>query len=361
MAVPTGVTQVSFFSGLNTAHVVPPYYADFLREQLYPSLYFRQLGTLVAIPRANGEKVRIPRWQTPIKNYQGGTFITSGTTTPKGAITAITEAVAEGNIITPGILCAESITGQVKQYAGARRYTDKLVIITKANFLEGALESLAREMAFRIDRTTRLNLSAFGFTVAAGAQKKSLGAKTTDGLFGKNVAKIAPYMDAGNVPRWEDETFVGITNPLAQYDMYRDISATGFVSVARYGDASRIYRGEVGQMYGVRWLLSTAIPVVRGVAWGAAAGAVLSALSAGLSGGSTGATAYIFAPDAFYSLELEDGGVEVFHMPPGSGGSTGDPAAQVGSVSMKLWYGLTPAPKEDGRLMKFGHGINLGY
>lgn len=353
MAVPGGTTQVSFFGSQPQSHVVPPYYADFLREQLYPSLYFRQLGTLVSIPRANGEKVRIPRWQTPLLTSLGNTKISGGMA--RTAMTAILSA-AEGDIITPGILCAESITGNVKQWAGARRYTDKLVIITKANFLEGALESLAREMAFRIDRTTRLNLSAFGFTVAAGANTKRQGAKTTDGLFGKNVAKIAPYMDAGNVPRWEDETFVGITNPLAQYDMYRDISATGFVSVARYGDASRIYRGEVGQMYGVRWLLSTAIPVSRGAAWGA-----LSALSAGLSGSATGSTAYIFAPDAFYSLELEDGGVEVFHMPPGSGGSTGDPAAQVGSVSMKLWYGLTPAPKADGRLMKFGHGINLGY
>jgi len=60
-------------------------------------------------------------------------------------------------------------------------------------------------------------------------------------------------------------------------------------------------------------------------------------------------------------LELEDGGVEVFHMPPGSGGSTGDPAAQVGSVSMKLWYGTTPAPAGDRRLMRMSHGINLHY
>lgn len=347
MPAPTGTTLVSFFGTQPTSHVVPPYYADFLREQLYPSLYFRQLGTLVAIPRANGEKVRIPRWQTPIYNKNGATYISAGST--KAQLTAITESVSEGTIITPGILCAESITGQVYQFAGARRYTDKLVIITKANFLEGALESLAREMAFRIDRWTRKNISASAFLQFAGSGTK---AGTTDGLFGKNVAKIAPFLDAANVPRWEDETFVGVTNPLAQYDMYRDISATGFVSVARYGDPQRIYRGEVGQMYGIRWLLSTAITQVLGGNTSA---------STGLSGSATGCAAYIFAPDAFYSLELEDGGVEVFHMPPGSGGSTGDPAAQVGSVSMKLWYGVTPAPSGDKRLMRFGHGINLHY
>lgn len=349
MPPPAGTTQVSFFGTQPQSHVVPPYYADFLREQLYPSLYFRQLGTLVSIPRANGEKVRIPRWQTPILNKTGATYISAGAT--RTLLTAVTEAVSEGTIITPGILCAESITGQVAQYAGARRYTDKLVIITKANFLEGALESLAREMAFRVDRKTRVSISSSAFLQWAGTSTKAV---TTDGLFGKNVAKIAPFLDAANVPRWEDETFVGVTNPLAQYDMYRDISATGFVSVARYGDPQRIYRGEVGQMYGVRWLLSTAIPQIFGATGSASA-------STGLSGGSTGCGAYIFAPDAFYSLELEDGGVEVFHMPPGSGGSTGDPAAQIGSVSMKLWYGVAPAPSTDKRLMRFGHGINLHY
>lgn len=349
MAPPTGTTQVSFFGTQPTSHVVPPYYADFLREQLYPSLYFRQLGTLVTIPRANGEKVRIPRWQTPIKTTSGNTVLSTGA--GKGALTAITEDVSEGTIITPGILCAESITGAVKQFAGARRYTDKLVIITKANFLEGALESLAREMAFRIDRFTRKNISANSFLVkAAGATKVG----TAQGLFGKEVARMAPYLDAANVPRWEDETFVAVGNPLLQYDLYRDISATGFVSVARYGDASRIYRGEVGQMYGIRWLLSTAVNVTRGATGSASA-------TTGLSGSTTGTNSYVFAPDAFYSLELEDGGVEVFHMPPGSGGSVGDPAAQIGSVSMKLWYGVTPAPSTDSRLMRFAHGINLFY
>lgn len=348
MAVPGGTTLASFFGTQPTSHVIPPYYADFLREQLYPSLYFRQLGTLVTIPRANGEKVRIPRWQTPIVTKNGITQISAGSLAIQ--LTAIS-ARSEGNIITPGVLCAESITGSVKQFAGGRRYTDKLVIITKANFLEGALESLAREMAFRIDASTKAGISANSFLVRAGGSTK---VASTDGLFGKNVARIAPYMDAANVPRWEDETFVGVTNPLAQFDMYRDVSATGFVSVARYGNPERIYRGEVGQMYGIRWLLSTSISVTRGATGSASA-------TTGLSGSATGCNAYIFAPDAFYSLELEDGGVEVFHMPPGSGGSTGDPAAQVGSVSMKLWYGVLPAPSGDKRLMRFAHGINLGY
>jgi len=326
--------------------VTPPYYADFMRENLFPNLYMRQLGTLVTIPRGYGDKVKIPRWDTPVITAVSGA--SAGYATVDGGVTAISEAPTEGTAITPKGLSAESITGSVIQFAGARSYSDKLILVTRANFLEGALEALTRELAFRVDRYTRRNITATAVQKHAGTGVTY--GKTTDGLFGKNIAKIAPYMDAASTPRWDDNTFVGICNPLAQYDMYKDTSATGFVSVARYNDAARIYRGEIGQMYGIRWLLSSSIPIKRG-------GTSLKQLSAG----ATGSHALIFAPDAFYSLELEQGGVEVIHHPPGSGGSTGDPANQIGSVAVKVFYGVARAPQADFRLMSFAHGVSLKY
>lgn len=345
MSVPSGTTTSGFTNMGTGGHITPPYYADFMRENLYPSLYFRQLGTLVTIPRANGDKVKIPRWQSPITNTNGVTGLT-------GALTAVTENVTEGDTaLTPGILCAESITGTVKQYIGVRRYSDKLIIITKANWIEGAIESMAREFAFKIDRATKSGISASSTLRIAGGSTK---VGTATNLFGKEIARIAPFMDAFNVPRWEDETFVAVVNPLVQYDLFRDISANGFITVARYGDANRIWRGEVGQMYGIRFLFSTAINVVKGATGSTTA-------THGLSGGSTGSHAWVFAPDAFYSLELEDGGVQMLHMPPGSSGSLQDPGAQVGSVSTKLWYGVVGAPQTDRRLMRFAFGIGLHF
>jgi N4-gp56 family major capsid protein len=337
----TAATVTSWFSGTG-GHIIPPYYADFMRENLFPNLYFRQLGTLSTIPRGYGDKVKIPRWDSPVINDTS-----SGFSTLDGAVTAINEAQAEGTTITTKGLSAESITGTVVQFVGGRSYSYKLILITKANFLEGALESLTRELAFRLDRYTRRNVSASGTSRNAGS---SASAHTTDGLFGKNVAKIGPFMDAANVPRWDDDAFVAVANPLVQYDMYRDPSAQGFVSTRRYNDAVDIYRGEVGEQFGVRWLLSNAVPLQRG-----------GTAFRGLSAGATGSSAFVFAPDAFYSIELESGGVEVIHHPPGSGGSTGDPANQIGSVSVKVWYGVTSAPSADNRLMIFGHGINLHY
>ncbi len=339
-------TTTTGISGLGTGeHVTPPYYADFLRENLYPSAYFRQLGTQVTVPRGYGDKVKIPRWDTPI-------VTTSGQGGLDDAVSAIVEAT-EGTPITPHILCAESITGSTIQFAGARKYSDKLIIVTKANFVEGALESLGRELAFKTDRETRREISASA-TLRNASGLANAFVQTATVLRGKEAARIAPFMDANNVPRWEDNSFVGVCHPLTQFDLYSDISATGFVSISRYGDVTKIYKGEIGQMFGIRFLLSNLIPLYRG------GNATLTAIN-GLCAEATGSNAWVFAPDAFYSIELEDGGVEVLHMPPGSGGSTGDPAAQVGSIAVKLHYGVASAPSADQRLMRFSHGLGLQY
>jgi len=312
----------------------------------------RQLGTQITIPRGYGDKAKIPRWTTPVHTKSGLFQISAGL----GAPAAVLCGVGEGELVSAYGMSAEDITGQVVQFAGGRGYTDKLIIVTKANFLEGALESLGRELAFKFDKHTRTGISASATIRTAGATVGKAG--SADGLFGKNIAKIAPYLDANNVPRWEDEQFVAVCNPLAQYDIFKDISATGFVSVNRYNDAVKIYRGEVGSMYGIRFLLSNAIPLYGGTANGRTAAA---SATNGISGGATGSNAWVFGPDAFYSIELEDGGIEVIHHPPGSGGSTGDIANQRGSIAVKAFYGVAPAPSSDQRLMRFAHGISLQY
>jgi N4-gp56 family major capsid protein len=320
---------------------------------LYPNLYFRQLGTKLTIPQGYGDKVKIPRWQTPVLNNSSGA--SAGMATLTSSLTAvgqISESSAGASVVAK-TLGAEDITGSVVKFAGARGYTDKLIITAKANFLEGALESLTRELAWRVDNYTRttLNTAAIYFSANAGT---GTSATTTDGLFGKNVAKIAPFLDSMSVPRWEDQTYVGVFNPLVQYDVYRDPSAGGFTNVARYNDASKIYRGEIGQKFGLRFLLSNTVPVLRG------AGSSNTGADK-LSAGSTGSFGYIFAPDAFYSLELEKGGVEVIHHPLGSGGATGDPANEVGAVSVKVFYGIAPSASADNRLMRFAHGVGLHF
>ena len=347
-------TTSAWAGAVTGRHLAPPYYADFMISRLYGHLYNRQLGTLITIPRGRGSKVRISRWQSPVVSVGGTMQVTS-----TSAVGFLTEGTSPTNVA----LSSESITGEVTAWGGSRGYTDKLVIVSMADFLEGALDSLSRELAFKIDRYIRAKISGTAFTVygvsPAGAKPTANKVPGTNVLFGKNVARIKPLMAANGCPTWDDGTYVGTAHDLAQYDMMVDSSASGFISTARYNNARQIFRGEIGEFYGVRWLLSNAS---NQRIYGAAG----NTATFGLSPAVTGSNAFIFSPDAFYNLELETGGVEVVHQPLGSAG-TADQLAQRGSIGVKVHFGVLPGPNPGGgvttnrRLMRFVHATSLGY
>jgi len=326
-------------------HIQPPYYADFFRENLYPNLYVRQLGTRYVIPANSGEKVRIPKWTPAVKVDTSGAKPKYAAS--KTGISAISQVTNEGESPTPAVLSAGSLTGQVVQFTGARGYTDRMAIMSKADFMEEGLESLARELAYDLDKYAIKSISASSVLKTVG-NATSIG--STAYLRSKNLILIPAVMDAAMVPRWEDETFVMLTHPLAQYDLFNDISANSFVQIAKYGERDRIYKGEIGQIYGVRLLLSNIIGIKTGGATSA---------TTGLSGGAvSGVNALVFSPDAFYSLEVENGGVEVIHQPLGSAGSD-DPSAQRGTIATKVFYGVAPAPQAEHRLLRYAHTLSL--
>lgn len=343
----TGTSTV----GGQGSHVIPPYYADFMRENLWPNMYFRQIGNRVVIPRGTGQKVRIPKWDSPLSITAGVTGVGANSAICAG----IQGAIDGDNGATPWAysksLSASSITGQVVQYGGARGYSDRLILVSRGNYIEGALESLAREQAFKIDRACRLGLTANAAIRNAGAT--TLKAKTTDGLFAKNVAKIPAYFDSQNVARYNGEYYVLLSHTLAQFDFFSDLSANGFVQVSSYQNANKIYRGEVGMMYGVRVLLTGMIPKVFAVA--------ATSATIGLSASSTGVGAFAFAQDAFWNIELQGGGLEVVHQPLGSSGAISDPLALRGTIGVKVYHGLAVSPSAEQRIMRFGHGIGLRY
>ncbi len=323
--------------------VVPAYFADFLRSNLFPMLYIRQLLTRVTIPRGYGDSVKIPNWKSP---YKPGTA--TATLTGSG-ITAISSSSEFTAAVTPAGLCADSISGSVIQFRGARGYTDKVNIVTYADFIEGAMEVLSKELAGRIDTYARQKISASGNLkhVVPVSNSKCGGAHTMNG---KSVAKLLPLFAAHMVPPFDDDCYVAVAHPYTQFDLFKDTSATGFVQVSQYGQPDNIYRGEIGRMYGVRFLLSPNIPILS------AKGA--TSATYGLSGGVTGSNMYVFAPDAGYSIELEDGGVEVFHKELGSGGIS-DITNNLGGVGVKVWYGVAAPASTDWRLIRYAHALTI--
>lgn len=321
----------------------PNYYADFLRANLFANLYWRQFGTLLTIPRGFNTSIKIPRWQTPLETSSGYVSRVNSLT----AIGLLTEGTTPSES-TP--LCSSILSGQTTAFGGVRKYTDRLVLTSYIDWTEAAIDSLARELAYKIDLFTRVHNCATYLAFPAGVTKVG---STGGYLNGKYLASMGPKLDARAVPRWDDGTFVMLTHPFAQYDIYSDISATGWVSVKRYHDPSEIYKGEIGQMYGIRLVVSSAQPKIVGSAT-ASANTCPSAW-AGLCASTTGFNAYVFGSDPFYTLEYEGAGLQIIHQPLGSAGAGVDSLNQFGTIGVKAEYGVIKQPAADFRLVRAPH------
>ncbi len=319
--------------------VIPKFYADFMRDRLWSSLYFRQFGTDVTVPHGY-ENVKIPRWRSPytISDYQPS----------YDSSFANISQIAEDGSITPGQLSASSIEGSVVIFAGAIGYTEKAMLVSHASITDGAMENLVRELALRIDDYTIGQISSTAETnkMIAGSDS-TVG--TSDTLDGAEIAKIGPKMDSWNVPRWEDETFVCVIHPLVAYDVMTDSAQTGFLEIAKYTDPSDIYRGEIGRLYGIRFIVSNNVKCFDSGA---------SPSDSDFEANVKGTYSYIIAPDAYYTITQEGGGVQVIHHPPGSAG-TSDPVNLQGTIGVKVYYGVVAAPAADHRLARLKHAVSL--
>lgn len=322
--------------------LAPIYYADFLRENLYANLFFRQFGTEISIPRGYTGKIYIPRWQTPIET-SGGTAALVATLTATGILTEGTPQVSS---TTLGVA---SLTGTLTGWGGARRYTDDLILMSYIDWTEAAVESLARELAFRFDDYTRKKISASYLTMPAGVSK----VQTSGYLRGKVLAGLPPKLDARAVPRWSDGTFVLVTHPFAAYDIYSDISATGWVSVKRYHDPSEIYKGEIGQMYGVRIVLTSAMQKKIGVKTNS--GDTVPSAYLGMCATVSGWNALLLGDNPYYTLQYEGAGLEIIHHPLGSSGSRQDPINQIGSIGVKTKFGVCKHLLADYKVTRVPH------
>lgn len=211
-----------------------------------------------------------------------------------------------------------------------------------ANFLSEAAKGLGTDLAFKVDRYIRGNITANANNILAGS---NVSAKSTEILVGKELAKLAPRFEAAGVPPWDDGYYVALIHPFAKRDLWTDISANGLVQVYRYQDSEKVYRGEMGKFYGMRIIASPFQPRFSN--------------TRGISTSVTGTHCIGLAPEFAYGIEHAKGGLEVINHPLGSGGATGDPTNILGSIGVKYYFGVIPSPTADYRIIRLAHGLTL--
>ena len=290
-------TQVTTSGGMTDE--MKTYYSDYLIDLVEPELVHDQFGQKHPIPKNGGKTIEFRQWDT---------------------LPEMTEALTEG--VTPDgqSLSMSTIEATVQQYGGYVTISDMLDLTAIDPVLVQGTKAIASQAGRSLDTITREVLN--GGTVvqyAAGevAARDQLTYTDKDNNHNLTVAavkKAVRFLENQDAPKINGY-YVGILHPNCKYDLMDDPE---WKKPHEYKDTANIYNGEIGELYGVRFVQSTRAKKFEGA-------------------GANGADVYstlILADDAYGVTEIEGGGLEHIVKQRGSAG-TADPLNQRATCGWK--------------------------
>lgn len=267
------------------------FYDKVLIRLAEPALIHDQFGQKRPIPAGNGKTIEFRKFN---------------------ALPKITTELVEG--ITPdgqnyGVT---AILATVKQYGAYITTTDMLNLTAFDNNMAEIMKLLASQAGRTSDTLTRDVLAQGTNVMFAGGKTSRSNLTAADKLTIADIKKAVRILKRVNAPTINGD-YVAIVHPDTTYELMND---SEWIDANKYAGSGRIFEGEIGKMYGVRFVESTEAKIFVG-----GATPVYGTL--------------VLGQNAFGVTSINGGGIETIVKQLGSGG-TADPLNQRATAGWKL-------------------------
>lgn len=305
------------------ANAVKTYYERKLLERLKPNYLhgmFAQGGAVKELPNGSGKTVEWRRYSNLA-----------------AATTALTEGVTpDGNNHTVTL-----VTATPSQYGDYITYSDVLDLVSIDPFLATTAEIFGDQAGNTLDQVCRDVLVAGTNVQYADAVGGRSSVDTTNKLDATEILKAVRNLSTNNVPKIPDEfggSYMAIVHPNASYDIRQDST---WIAADEYAGSGKIFSGELGRLFGVRFIESSNAKVFTG---------------AGVGGAVDVYATLIMGRDAYGKCAFPgQSQVEFFVKPPGSSGSA-DPMNQRGTIAWKV--SEKTKILEEARIRRIEHAVS---
>lgn len=275
------------------------YYSDYLIDLAEPELVHDQFAQKRPIPKGGGKKIEFRKYS---------------------ALPELTTPLTEG--VTPDgqSLSVSKIEATVSQYGGFVTLSDMLVLTAIDNNILQATKLTASQAGRTLDTITRDILNGGTQVQYAEGAHSTRGTLVGGAASGNDYLTVDAIRMAVRTLERQDAPkingyYIGIIHPDCKYDLMSDPK---WQAPHEYVDTEHMYRNEIGQVYGVRFVQSSRAKVWTGA--GANSADVYSTL--------------IIGEDAYGATEIEGGGLQHIVKQLGSAG-TADPIDQRATVGWK--------------------------
>jgi N4-gp56 family major capsid protein len=258
-----------------------------------PKLIHDQFGQKRPIPGGNGKTIEFRKYN-PLPAVPSDLELVEGIT-PNGQ--------------TYGV---SALTATVKQYGGYITTSDMLNLVAYDSNMQEIMKLLASQAGKVSDTITRDILHTGTNVMYAGGKTSRANLTASDVLTIEDIKKavrLLKRVDAETI----SGNFVAIVHPDISYDLMQD---SEWVDANQYAGSGRIFEGEIGKMYGVRFVESTQAKIIKPSTL-----PIYGTL--------------VLAENAFGVTSINGGGIETIVKQLGSGG-TADPLNQRATAGWKL-------------------------
>lgn len=292
-----GEPNTNLTSSAGLSEEMKTYYSDYLIDNAIPKLVHDQFGQKHPIPKNGGKTIQFRKY-SPL---------------PK-LLTPMTEGVTpDGQSLNMTV-----IEATVAQYGGYITLSDMLMLTAIDNNLVQATKLLGSQAGATLDTITREVLNGGTNVIFSGGKSAREDLDATSLLTVEDIKKAVRLLKSQNAEKHNGD-WVGIIHPDVSYDLTND---PAWKDVKTYSDPKDIYEGEIGKLFGVRFVETTEAKI-----WAKG--------KAGNEGGTRAVySTLILGDNAYGTTEISGGGLEHIVKQLGSAG-TSDPLNQRATAGWK--------------------------
>jgi N4-gp56 family major capsid protein len=248
-----------------------------LLDRALPRLTHAQFAQKRPLARRSGKTIEFRKF-SPLSIPAGLTPLTEGVT-PAGNSLSVT-----------------AITASVNQYGDYVEGSDWLDLTAIDPVLTETADLLGEQAGLWIDRVIREVITAGTSVQYANNKASRVTVAAGDIITILEIRKAVRSLKTQNIMGVNGGDYVALLSPRASYDLQAD---TAWVNAQQYAGSDRIFSGEIGRLYGVRFVETTETKVFTGA--GAAGIDVHSTL--------------VLGDNAYGIIDLQGGDLSFYHTP----------------------------------------------
>jgi len=256
------------------------YYETELLEGGKPNLIHAQFGKAGTIPPGNGKDIEWRRWSNFSK-----------------ALTPLQEGVTPDG----SALNVTTVTARVRQYGDYSTISDLLDLTAVDPVIAEHASKHRDNMALTMDTVTRNELHTGSQVFYAPSIDPETGEVTEHMLRSeldenarlttKMVARVAAFLKSSNAPTI-DGSYVAIVHPYQTADLLTDKQ---WVDITKYKNPEKIFEGEIGKLYNVRFVETSQALILKGKPLTAASETLTNGGNAAAASSASGVTTVTLA------------------------------------------------------------------